>query len=408
MKHNVEIIIIFEQIPLDKMMINLDKALELLSKQYFSLHDEFIKTQSSISRVLSLDIYSPVDLPGFNKSLMDGFAYNSNDDCVKFDVVEVIPAGHIPEKSLNKGECSKIMTGAIVPQGANKIAKIEDVDFKDNTMSIIKKSNHSNICNKGDYIKAGDKLLSRGTIISYGEISSLYSIGQKEVKVYCEPKVGLITTGTELLSLDEPLRPGHVYDSNNRILKELIQTITPNINSYGIIKDDRELILQMIKNIYDNNDLIITSGGVSKGDYDYIPGILKELSYNIIIEKVAVKPGKPLIFAEKNGKYFFGLPGNPISSYFDFQMFVKPFIYKMKGYDYKYDVYKGKLRQKIASKEKNRDEFIPVMFDGHYIDQVTYVGSGHLNVLCNSNAFIKIDKKVTHIEKDSLIDVYKL
>lgn len=388
-------------------MINIDKALEILSKEHFTLQEETISTKDSISRVLSNDIYSPIDLPEVNKSLVDGFAYNSKDKSIKFNVVEVISAGYFPVKSLNTGECSKIMTGAVLPQGANKIAKIEDVDFKDNIMTINNKSDQKNICYKGDYVKTAQKLLSKGTMIRYGEISSLYSIGQKNINVYCQPQIGLFTTGSELLQIDEPLKPGHIYDSNNIVLKELILTITPKINSYGIIKDDKDLIKRIIKKAHNENDLIISSGGTSKGDYDFISDILKELSFNILFEKVAIKPGKPIIFAEKKGKYFFGLPGSPISSYFDFQMFVKPFIYKMVGYEYKQEIYKGKLLQSLISKEKDRDDYLPVNFNGHQINMVNYAGSGHLNVLCNANAFIKIDKKVTKIEKDSIIDVYK-
>jgi molybdopterin molybdotransferase len=386
-------------------MINPDKALEIILNSKVSLGQENINVLNSRGRIISSDIYSSIDLPIFNKSAMDGYAYNSSGNINSFKVVETIAAGHIPQKTLNIGECSKIMTGAMIPDGADKIVRIEFTEEKDGLIHITQEEQNNNIYYKREDLKKGDKVFNAGTLIRIQEIASLSSIGLKEVSVYKQPVVGLITTGSEIINPGEELETGKIYNSNGPQLYNQITSIPAKCNYYGIINDDENAIRKCLEKAFTECNLIIISGGVSMGDYDYVPKILKELSVELKFEQIAVKPGKPIVFGEKNGVFVFGLPGNPVSTFVSFEVFVKPLIYKMMGYNFSPYLCKGELIDTIKRRNSDRFEYKPVYFDGIYIHPVEYHGSAHINVLCKTNALITFNKGIFELNKGEIIDV---
>ena len=389
-------------------MINPDKALEIILNSKVSLEHETINVINSLGRVISSDIYSSIDFPAFDKSSMDGYAYNSSDNISSFKVVETIPAGYVPQKTLNAGECSKIMTGAMIPDGSNKVVRVEFIEEKDGLIHITQEEQSNNIYYKGQDLKKGDKIFNSGTLIRIQEIAALSSVGLKEISVCKQPVIGLILTGSEIVNAGEELESGKIYNSNGPQLYNQITSIPAKCNYYGIINDDENAIRECIEKAFSECNPVIISGGVSMGDYDYVPKILKNISVDLKFEKVAVKPGKPLVFGEKNGVFVFGLPGNPVSTFVSFEVFVKPLIYKMMGYNFNPHLCKGELIATIKRKDVERFEYIPIYFDGKYIHPVEYHGSAHINALCKANAFITLNKGVFELNKGTITDVRQL
>jgi len=389
-------------------MINPDKALEIILNSKVSLEHETINVINSLGRVISSDIYSSIDFPAFDKSSMDGYAYNSSDNISSFKVVETIPAGYVPQKTLNAGECSKIMTGAMIPDGSNKVVRVEFIEEKDGLIHITQEEQSNNIYYKGQDLKKGDKIFNSGTLIRIQEIAALSSVGLKEISVCKQPVIGLILTGSEIVNAGEELESGKIYNSNGPQLYNQITSIPAKCNYYGIINDDEKAIRECIEKAFSECNPVIISGGVSMGDYDYVPKILKNISADLKFEKVAVKPGKPLVFGEKNGVFVFGLPGNPVSTFVSFEVFVKPLIYKMMGYNFNPHLCKGELIATIKRKDVERFEYIPIYFDGKYIHPVEYHGSAHINALCKANAFITLNKGVFELNKGTITDVRQL
>ena len=389
-------------------MINPDKALEIILNSKVSSEHENINVINSLGRIISSDIYSSIDLPMFDKSAMDGYAYNSSGNINSFKIVETIAAGYIPKKTLKTGECSKIMTGAMIPDNADNVVRVEFIEEKDGLIHITQEEKANNICYKGEDLKKGDKVFNAGTLIRIQEIASLSSIGLKEVSVYKQPVVGLITTGSEIINPGEELETGKIYNSNGPQLYNQITTIPAKCNYYGIIKDNEQATRECLEKAFSECNLVIISGGVSMGDYDYVPKVLKELSVELKFEQVAVKPGKPIVFGEKNSVFVFGLPGNPVSTFVSFEVFVKPLIYKMMGYNFIPHLCKGELIDTIKRRNSDRFEYKPVYFDGKYIHPVEYHGSAHINALCKTNALVTFNKGIFELNKGEITDVRQI
>jgi molybdopterin molybdotransferase len=389
-------------------MITIEKALEIIENSKVSPQEELIAVSESCGRILSADIISSIDIPQFNKSRMDGYAINSQDDLEFFEIIEVIHAGIIPEKTLNKGQCSKIMTGAVLPKGANKVVRVEYTEEIDKKV-FIKKNDDDNVVMQGNYLKKGAKVLDKGTLVKPKEIAVLSSLGLSKIFVYKKAVVGLIITGDELTEPGNILPDGKIYDSNGVQLRAQIESVCAKCNYYGILKDDKQNIKIIIEKALSECDVVLVSGGMSMGEKDYIIEILKELSVDIKFSKVAVKPGKPLLFGEKqiNEKsvFVFGIPGNPVSSFISFEIFVKPLIYKCMGYNLKPVWYAGELKEEIKRTNADRDEFIPIYFDGKNIYPLNYKASDHITSLINANAIIRINKGVFEIQKGKILDV---
>ncbi|OGI26948.1 MAG: hypothetical protein A2287_10850 [Candidatus Melainabacteria bacterium RIFOXYA12_FULL_32_12] len=389
-------------------MIHPDKALEIILQEKGSLKKERVETISSLGRIIAEDIYSNIDYPAFNKSAMDGFAYNSSDNSTVFKVVETIPAGYVPQKNIGQGECYRIMTGAMVPDSADKVVRFEYTEEKNEFIRIIKQEKGTNICYKGENIKKGDKVFQSGTKIRPQEIATLSTLGLAEISAYKQPVIGLITTGSEIIDPGNEVVPGKIYNSNGPQLYSQIVSVPAVCRYYGIVEDEESVITRFFEKSFEECDIVIISGGVSKGDYDFVPQVLKKLSVDLKFEQIAVKPGKPLVFGQKEQTFVFGLPGNPVSTFISFEIFVKPLIFKMMGYDFKPNIYRGELSQTIKRKNADRVEYKPVHFDGKYVKHVEYHGSGHISALINSNALIRFEQGISELKKGETADVRQI
>lgn len=322
-------------------MITIKEALNIIKDSTKNIGIEKVDLMSSLNRVLAEDIYSKDTLPPFNKSAMDGYAIKFEDtlNCseeneVRLNIIGTIKAGDYYTDELRHGDALKIMTGAAVPNGANAVIQIEKVSIDNDIVTITEVVKlDTNIIKMGEEIKEGDIALTKGKLIRPTEIGFLASLGYSKVEVYKKPKVAILTTGDELLSIDSPLENGKIRNSNEYSLMALCKNLDVEYISLGIVADDKYILKEKMIFALKEADIVITSGGVSAGDFDFIEDVLNEIGADTKITSVAIKPGKPITFATIDNKLIFGLPGNPLSVITTFDTFVKPAIKNVMGHD---------------------------------------------------------------------------
>jgi molybdopterin molybdotransferase len=295
-------------------------------------------------RILARSILSRLDFPHWDNSAMDGYAVKFSDvrsstpkHPITLEVVEEIPAGYQPQREIQSGEAARIFTGAIVPAGADTIVIQEHTQrVQKNYVKIqIAPTARSFIRQRGEYARIGDPLLAAGTVLNPAEIAILAATGCSEVDVYRRPRVAILSTGNELVTPDVTLKPGQIVDSNQYALAAFVQQAGGIPICMGIIPDDRAKLTAAMSEAIDSADLVLSTGGVSVGDYDYVEEILAELGGDIRIRSVAIKPGKPLTVAKFNRAartvVYFGLPGNPVSALVSCWRFVRSAMAKLSG-----------------------------------------------------------------------------
>ena len=322
-------------------MISVDDAKAIIESNIKILGVEKVQLKNIENRILAEDIIAKIPSPLFNNSAMDGFALRSSDilgatnsNPVKLKLVSISSAGSPTGVFLKRGECIQCMTGAKIPEGADTIVMVENTSgFNENKFikifSEVLLGKH--IRKKGEEIKKGSCLISKGTRITPSEVGVLATFGYASASVYRQPKVGIFGTGNELVEPGSELKSGQIYNSNLYVFSDLVKKTGAQIITQNVIKDDKSTLKKFLKNALKTCDVIISSGGVSMGRYDYVREVFMELGVHEGFWKVAQKPGKPLFFGYKNSKIIFGLPGNPVSSYIGFMIWVWPALEKMMG-----------------------------------------------------------------------------
>ncbi|MBC8218901.1 MAG: molybdopterin molybdotransferase MoeA, partial [Planctomycetes bacterium] len=309
-------------------MLSFEKALDTVLNSARPLGAERVSLADAANRVLAEDVKADMDIPPFNKSAMDGYACRRSDLANDLEVIEIIPAGYTPAKSVGPGQCAKIMTGAVVPEGADCVVMKEYVETRNSILDarcsresrnqhrasrirFVGEKTKDNICQKGEDIKAGDIVLRKGELLKPQHIAVLASVGHARPIVSKAPRVGIIATGSELVDPGTVPEPCQIRNSNSFQLAAQAGSLGAAVTDYGITKDTKEAIDNMFKKVAAANDVVIVSGGVSVGDFDFVPDILKRNNIDLLFEGIAVKPGKPSVFGVSEDLYCFGLPGNP-------------------------------------------------------------------------------------------------
>ena len=315
-------------------MISFDQAKSIVNKNIITLDTELIYLIESGGRVIAEDIKATFDMPRFNNSSMDGFAVRASDiegaskkSPITLKLVGGIAAGDPGNLSIGQGECARCMTGAPIPHGADAIVIVEDTSgFEDkNEVKIFTESfSGKNIRYKGEEISNDDILIKKNQLISASEIGILASFGYEKVLTYSTPKIAVFATGDELIEPGDVLKDGKIYNSNLYIFSELVKQRGFKITMKEVVNDSPESLRTFLSEALNNCDIIISSGGVSMGKYDYVRDIFMELGVKEHFWKVTQKPGKPLFFGTKSGKMIFGLPGNPVSSFLGFMVWIWP------------------------------------------------------------------------------------
>jgi molybdopterin molybdotransferase len=381
---------------------------------------EIVKLEEAWSRILAETVTSNLDFPHWDNSAMDGYAVKyedvkncKSDNPIILDIVEEIPAGYQPKLTLQKGQAARIFTGAVIPQGADTIVIQENTKREGKKVTIFTAPQPQEFIRyQGTFYQAGNLLLNAGIKLNPPEIAILAAAQLPKVKVYRRPKIAIFSTGDELVNPDQILKPGQIVDSNQYALAAFIRQQGARPLSLGIIPDNRQVLKAIIESAINQADLVLSTGGVSVGDYDYIEEILGELGGKIEIESVAIKPGKPLTVASFADKaLYIGIPGNPVSALVSCWRFVQPVIKKLSGLNGNFlpQFIKGKTHQKLVSDGK-RETYLwgnLQLIDGVYWFNLAggSHSSGNLINLAQTNALAVIPVGVNLINEGELIEI---
>ena len=375
----------------------------------------------SLHMVLAEDIISRDDIPAYDNSAVDGFAVKYIDVIgaeknypVKLNLLkEDIPAGKVSGDTIESGMCIQIMTGAPIPKGCDCVVMKEDVLKEGRDVLIFKECREGeNIRFKGEDIKKGDIVLKAGKKIFPADIGILASTGTAEATVFKPPVVAILPTGDELIGINEELVLGKVRDSNSYSLSAQIKETGAGNKSCGIVKDDKELIRNSILSALDECDILLLTGGVSVGDYDYVKEMLDSIGAEFVFWRVNQRPGKPMAFLTYKDKFIFGLPGNPVSVMVCFEFYVRPLIKLFTG---DAELFRKKILAKAASDfshKLGRTDFVRVKLDflqdGTYFKSTGMQGSGILMSMSEADGLAIFPESSGNIEKDTEIEVFLL
>ena len=388
-------------------MIELEEALKIIGRVEPRREEETVSLDAALGRVLAREVRSPLDSPPFAKSAMDGFALRSDDPAASFRIVDLVPAGGFPRREIGSGECARIMTGAMLPLGAGRVIRKELVEEKDGVIRVLGPETTDNVIPRGANLRAGDPVL-QPKALSAQDIGILAASGFPTVDVIVPPSVGIISTGSEIRSPGVALGPGEIYNSNAAQLVSQLEAMRCPSRFLGMVPDQPGPLSQAIASALQSSELVLLTGGVSAGDFDFVPQCLLGLGADVLFHGVAVKPGKPTLFARLGGRFIFGLPGNPVSTFVIFEVFVKLFLYRWMGLDWKPRVFRARLGARVSRKGTERTEFLPVSAREGRVVPVAYHGSAHLNALGEADGLIRMEKGIAVLEEGAEVDVRPL
>lgn len=391
-------------------MIQFKEALEIVEQSAQRVGTERINFTESLNRILAEDIISDIEMPPFDKSAVDGYACRNEDIANDLDVIEIIPAGKVPLKKIGRNQCSKIMTGAPVPDGADTIIMVEDVEeFDKNKIRYTRDKVRNNICFKGEDIRTNTILLKKGTLIKPQHIALLATAGAVKPLVSKKVVISIISTGDELVEPDRKPGLSQIRNSNAYQLVAQAENIGAHAEYAGIAPDTEDSTRQMISTAFIKSDIVLLTGGVSMGDFDYVPKILSELGIEIKFSSIAVQPGRPTIFGVKGKQYIFGLPGNPVSSFVQFELLVKSLIYKLSGYNYHPLDIVLPMGNDYSRKRSDRLSWIPAKIDNKgEVLPLEYHGSAHINALTEADGLISVPVGQTTLRKGEFVHVRQI
>jgi len=311
-----------------------DAQIHVLSRVAAPVAPEVVSLTRGLGRVLSQDLRAPFDVPPADNSAVDGYAVTSADIPVdgarELEVVADVPAGAVYEAVLRPGEAIRIMTGAPMPAGADTVIPLERVTRAGGRVRISPLAKGSNVRLRGEDVSAGTVVIEAGAVLRPQELGLIASLGLPEILVRRRPRAAILSTGDEVVEPGQPRRAGQIYDSNRFMLRSAVELCGGEVTDLGIAPDDRDRLRAQILEASRSADVVITSGGVSVGDYDLVKEVLGELG-TIDFWQVAMQPGRPLAAGRVGDAHFFGLPGNPVASMLTFALFVRPVLWKLGG-----------------------------------------------------------------------------
>ncbi|UCB47167.1 MAG: molybdopterin molybdotransferase MoeA [Spirochaetota bacterium] len=397
-------------------MISADRAIDTILSNIDRLEIEDIDIHSAYDSVLAEDVKADIDIPPFDKSAMDGYAVRARDITsvpATLGIQNTVKAGDSVSEGVKSGLCVKIMTGAPVPSGADSVVMVEDTQIaEDGGVEILKEvEKGQNICLQGEDVKKGTVVLKRNTVIDAPEIAILSSVGKSVISVYKKPEVAIISTGNEIVEPGKPLKDGQIRNSNGPMLRSMVISLGCKSRYLGIAADTEPALRKKIRDGF-KSDVLLLSGGVSMGEYDLIPKVVSDLGAKIFFHKVLVKPGKPLLFALKGKTVIFGIPGNPVSNFTTFHVFIKPALLKMMGIT----DFEVSLNEAIMDIDfKNRNERVHIVpsrffFKGTELRVTPFTLNGSADIIgCSkANCLTIIEKNRGNIKKGERVKVLPL
>jgi len=394
-----------------KSLISPDDAKKIIDENVKPVRrKEKIKIENCLGRVLAVDVKAGFDVPGFDRAAMDGYAVIANDTFgagqftpKTLKLVGIIHAGETINKTIHKGECAQIATGAKLPKGSSAVVMVEDTGKEKNKVKIFKPVYpKANVSGKDEDIKKGSIVLKKGDVLNPGKVGALSALGIPEVYVYAQPKIAVIPTGREIANLNENLKEGQVYDINSYTLLSVINGNGGSAVKHDIVEDAFNEIMGAVEFAV-NNDMIVLSGGSSVGERDVLFNVIQSLG-NVLFHGVQIKPGKPTLFGIIKNKPVFGMPGYPTSCLVNAYVFLLPAIRKMSGLPAKKEeVIRVKLSRRVVS-TLGRRQFLTVKIENSKAVPV-FKESGAITSMANADGYIEIPENVDLIEKDEEVEV---
>jgi len=399
----------------DPNSLSADDALKRILDNIESIQGvEKIALRASLNRILAEDIRSDINVPGCTNSAMDGYAVIADDipetGIKELKVIGTVFAGNPLKQKIQAGTCARIMTGGVMPVGTDTVIIQEDVERDGDIIRIDNDtSTGDNVRAAGEDIKIGDVILTKGVRLTPADIGLIASLGIGEVMVTRKPRVAFFSTGDELRSIGDKLEDGDVYDSNRYTLHGMLTRLGVEIIDMGVIRDVREDVENAFYEAASYADVVITSGGVSVGEADYVKEILRQIG-KVDFWKVAIKPGRPLAFGLINNTYFFGLPGNPVSVMVTFYQFVQPALYKLMGSQLIETVTTKATCLSRLKKRPGRVEYQRGILERNGSGQLVVhktgaQGSGILSSMAQANCFIILPVESAGIAEGGSVDV---
>lgn len=377
-------------------LISVDDALKKLLDPVVSVTEsEVVVLEDALGRILADDLYSTINVPGYDNSAMDGYAVNS-EDCTqagaRLPVSQRIPAGQTGQP-LEEGSAARIFTGAPVPAGADAVVMQELCEREGDIVTVNAVVNAgSNVRKAGEDIGEGSVVLETGARLRPQELGLLASVGLSTISVKRKLKVATFFTGDELVEPGNNLEQGQIYNSNKYTLKGLLQAVDCEIIDLGIVPDTLEATLEVLKKASAAADLVVTSGGVSVGEEDYVRIALEQLG-ELTMWRIAMKPGKPVAYGKVGDAIFMGLPGNPVSVFVTFLVFARPLIFKMQGAEKYHNVFTN-VRAEFEWPAAKRQEYLRVRLeqgaDGAVAKLFPHQGSGVLSSACWADGLVEV------------------
>jgi len=399
-------------------MIDRADAIRIIKESVLPLkRTEYVRTTESLNSVLAEDIAGEEYVPSSNISAMDGYAVNTADfetEPFRLKVAGLSRAG-ADEKAggLEPGTCIQIMTGAIVPEGANAVVKVEDTTRDgDYVVFQAKPTDNQNIRFRGEDVWPGKKIIEKGSVINFGELASILLTGREMVKVLREPRIGIVSTGDELIDFREIPKLHQKREVNSLTVQSIIKQRFKNVRRYPVIKDDYKATIESLRNIIAENDVIIVSGGMSMGKFDFVRPAVKELGFDILLHGVNQKPGKPFTFGVRKGddrqrRYFIGLPGSPVATISNTVLLVMPFLrYLVTGYWPEFNTISA-INAQTFEKDDLRMEFARAVYNEgtKSVKILENQSSGVISSLARGNCYAVLNAGDKLINKGKTIQV---
>ncbi len=391
-------------------MITFEEAFRIVTEAAFHTGKEEVRITDAAGRALAAPVRSDMDMPPWNKSAVDGYACRHQDLGSELTVTETVAAGVMPEKTIVQGTCSRIMTGAAVPQGADYVFMLEDTEEKeDGRVRFTGKPGNDNIAKAAEDCFTGQTVLKPGRYIKPQEIAVMAVVGATAVTVSCRARVGVISTGNELVEPDKVPAGAQIRNSNASQLMAQVARAGAEGRYYGIARDEEASIEKLLTRALEENDVVLISGGVSFGDFDLVPKVMRSLGLTIHFDQVAMQPGKPLTFCTGEKKAVFGLPGNPVSTFVQFEVMVRPFIDRMAGVTAEEPKMLMPLAADYSRKRAERLAWIPfTVTPAGEAMPVEYHGSAHITALTGAWGFIAIPRGQSWIQKGEMVSVRQI
>ena len=392
-------------------MISFDDAQHILVAEANSFGKETISLEDAFGRVLAEKIFADRDYPPFNRSAMDGFAMSTIDlekGIREFEIIETIYAGQEYAKTLTHGQCYRIMTGAALPTGADLVIRKEDTEERKDLISLknARFLSYQNVSKKGEDAQGGTLLIDHPVACNSAVISLLATLGKARLSVERLPNVAIITTGNEVVGVNEEISPVHIRNSNQAMLIALLRKHSIKPISVQHVQDEVDLLRKAIVDALDA-DIVISCGGVSAGNADFVPGVLQEIGVKELFHKVAIKPGKPIWCGKAQKKMVFALPGNPFSCLVTFTLFLQHYLHACCGLTSQNR--KRFFLQGERNKKSKLDEFFPVrcLNDSNAVQSLAFNGSGDIRAALFAEGLALHAGEKSRIA-DELVDYFSL